>query len=400
MMSSDAFELSVAEIAAAYGLVGNETKPRDSSRLSQKQLTFELEKRGIKPRGFYLDDVRTLQASFNQEFDELITKRNTEEIALKEQREQEANSLKQKKLSEQEQREEDEAISANDRISFWMDLVHKNSAPQSAVLKVDNVLARACLKALWDNTSVGMLDLSQNELTDDIAPHIQDMIERNKGLVSVLLDRNKFKANTLAAISEGLKRNDTLKLISLSDNNISGNRRDYSGVRAFGECLKFNRTLKTINLCRCNLGSEGGKTIADAFENNTTTLIFEITGNNCDVNDLKRIGDKLQDNKKQYAIQVLAKKESIKRELELEKEEAEQKAKELKAIEDEEWLAEEKTKREEARAKAQARKQRQLREEVQAREDAEKRRQDEEKRKLAEASSKKKKGKGKKGKKK
>ena len=138
---------------------------RKADQLSQNELSVELERRDLKPTGFWSDDAKKLQVEFDKEFEkersEVDEKREEARIARKEEW---AKQLE-RQAEEQALREEEEAIVDSPKMSFWADLIKANKTPPAATLELNDVLCRAISKLIMDNRSLTSLDLSRNALT-------------------------------------------------------------------------------------------------------------------------------------------------------------------------------------------------------------------------------------------
>ncbi|KAF8954506.1 hypothetical protein BGZ46_002890 [Entomortierella lignicola] len=77
------------------------------------------------------------------------------------------------------------------------------------------------------------------------------------------------------AITAALKHNNILKTIDLSKSNIRS-----EGGKTIAEALKSNATLTTINLSDNEIGSEGGKAIGEALKSKAKGEVatLELTG--------------------------------------------------------------------------------------------------------------------------
>lgn len=141
---------------------------------------------------------------------------------------------------ENQRREEQDAVTGDTRVSFWMNLIMTDRTPPEMAWRVPPVAVRALVKALPSNTSLVALDLCNCELKDDVGEALGRMLATNTTLRRLDLDNNSLGPKSLSAIADGLARNPRSALISLSleRNPLTGEPagKDFSGLRAF--CLK------------------------------------------------------------------------------------------------------------------------------------------------------------------
>lgn len=106
-------------------------------------------------------------------------------------------------------------------------------------------------------------------------------LERNTTLSDLNLSsclRNLFSEDRMkvwAAIGNMLKVNTTLKVLNLSNNNVSGAQE----AQALAKGLEKNIALEELRLSGTNLKSEGAQALAQALENNTALKEMALQGN-------------------------------------------------------------------------------------------------------------------------
>ena len=77
------------------------------------------------------------------------------------------------RLNERDKREEDEAVSADKRVAFWIDLLGHDATPPDMILRVDPVAFRAFVKAMLPrNSSLRSLDACGSKLHDDVGVQV------------------------------------------------------------------------------------------------------------------------------------------------------------------------------------------------------------------------------------
>jgi Ca2+-binding EF-hand superfamily protein len=138
--------------------------------------------------------------------------------------------------------------------------------------KIDS--AGACqLMCIWKVAhSLTTLDLSNN-LMDGSAGHgIQRMLEVYPNLQKLILANNMLGYGIIA-VAKGLMSNEGLTQLDLENNQVRSDE-----VTKLAEALKHNRTLKVLNLKKCNISVQGLEELCDLFSSchhSITNFIFE-----------------------------------------------------------------------------------------------------------------------------
>lgn len=162
----------------------------------------------------------------------------------------------------------------------------------------------ALMEPLWSNTTLQFLDLSQNNLGEESARNIADMLMTNVGLNELVLDRllsmpkdklakkisKTFKANStltrlsmqncnieatgLLSIATGLNGNHSLVHLNLSDNPI-----DDSAITGFFKTLNPNHTLESLSFDNCKFGDGAVKAIVAWLKVATKLRYLSLYGN-------------------------------------------------------------------------------------------------------------------------
>ncbi len=105
----------------------------------------------------------------------------------------------------------------------------------------------------------------------------------------------------MKSIGEMLLKNRTLKVLNLEMNDLTSNGKDNSGIKSLAEALRHNVVLTSLTLNSCGLGAHCSAMIADAMEDNHTLILLDIEGNpDMNIYDVRRIQDKLAENRKVY----------------------------------------------------------------------------------------------------
>jgi hypothetical protein len=289
--------------------------PVDVQSLSSADLYYELDKRGIKSSGFQDSDRETLQKIFNEEFQANLEVEKARRKEAKRRAQLQAGLQKRRMLMETTLQEEQDSLATNHQLSIQLELIRENSVGHTLRLDVGSVISRVLAKAMWANDTVTSLDLSSNELNDHAGAYLARILKRNNVLKKIELEDNLFGTRTATAFGESLKINTSLTYLSLDSNplvqyipptllheEMETKIADVSGIKAFSEALKVNKTIVSINLWRTGLSAPAGKLLADAMQFNDKLLFFEVGGNLVDAKDTKRLATKLTENLENYEM--------------------------------------------------------------------------------------------------
>ncbi len=143
---------------------------------------------------------------------------------------------------------------------------------------IGNQSGKLIIEALKMNSTLTILDLSGTSVDTKIRKEIRIRLERNalqmiktKGRFQTTVKFNALKLTNadIESIGEGLKTNNTLETLELSNNNITD-------VQSIGEGLKTNNTLQYLSLSNNNITDDSGiQSIIDGLKtNNTLKTLF------------------------------------------------------------------------------------------------------------------------------
>jgi Ran GTPase-activating protein (RanGAP) involved in mRNA processing and transport len=133
--------------------------------------------------------------------------------------------------------------------------------------------------ALYDNTSIKVLDMSKNDLFDtESASILRDILRRNKTMTSIDLSMNRFGQTNGAVecIADGLGSNSTLLKINLSSCSLR-----HGGVFTLGQSLRsHNTTLQKLSLGTNSITSTGVGLLLEAMEESCNITDLDLQSNN------------------------------------------------------------------------------------------------------------------------
>jgi Ran GTPase-activating protein (RanGAP) involved in mRNA processing and transport len=165
--------------------------------------------------------------------------------------------------------------------------------------------------ALYQNTSIKMLDISENHLNDtESAEILRDILRSNKTMTTLDLYGNTFGYSTGAVdcFADGLGSNSTLLKIDLSncalgDGGVStlaqtlGSRNTTlqkltientitsTGVGALLEAMEQSHHITELGLQMNPIGNEGASRLARAMKNNALPNLTRLSLHNCGIHD-------------------------------------------------------------------------------------------------------------------
>ncbi|CAF0898511.1 unnamed protein product [Rotaria sordida] len=130
------------------------------------------------------------------------------------------------------------------------------------------------LCAIESNSTILCLSLDWNQLGDDGASLMADLLQSNTTLRSVYLNANRISAIGARELADMLHVNTTLTHLELTSNSIGD-----SGVIAIARALQENRTLQALNLSQTDMTLDGVQQLANMLELNTTLKVLRIKHN-------------------------------------------------------------------------------------------------------------------------
>jgi len=130
------------------------------------------------------------------------------------------------------------------------------------------------LNALSFNKTVKILDLKGNNLRASGAELIGKLLKRTT-LVELFLEWNSLGMwdSGIAAIAEGLALNQTLRVLDLSNNQIS-----HEGGTEIAGALKRNKQLRVLDMRWNNIGVAGGRAFLNSLSHNKYVVSLELAG--------------------------------------------------------------------------------------------------------------------------
>lgn len=260
--------------------------------------------RGIQPKGFYNDDAARLQDEFNREHVAERAARLQQRLQLAAKSYLRETVHRRRLERERELREEVNAVAQSPQLDVWLELLalppdssSTTVRPSHATLRLTGVGTRVLCKPLAFNHSLHSLTLSRNGLDDMAGQCLANMLRRNTSLRRLELESNGLGPVTARALADALTVNASLQFLSLESNPLTDDEKDFSGVAALGRMLASNAALRTLNLWRTRLGTDGGRQLGLGLERNTALVCLDIGNNRIAAGDAVLIDQRLRRNR-------------------------------------------------------------------------------------------------------
>ena len=146
------------------------------------------------------------------------------------------------------------------------------------------------------SVNVRKLDISHNNISDYEARAISECLKRNNTICELDISSNTLNNEGIIAISEAISVNRTLHKINIADNNIPDN-----GTEAISSCLISNKTLLELDMSKNLISKEGVMRIVKACTINRTLHKLVCTHNNLSESGLAAINEYIR---KKNAVQI------------------------------------------------------------------------------------------------
>ena len=134
------------------------------------------------------------------------------------------------------------------------------------ITHISEVGAVVLAEVLCHNSSLKMLDLSNNSIRDAGALALAQALHHNAILKMLFLSNNGISDNGAVALAQALHHNSTLKRLNLSNNSTSSD----VGAVAIAQALHHNRSLEWLNLSNNSISNVGAVALAQALHRNYT----------------------------------------------------------------------------------------------------------------------------------
>ena len=143
------------------------------------------------------------------------------------------------------------------------------------------------------------MNLDGNQIHDDGAKALGDMLVHNKIIVTLSLAYNRIEKDGSKALAEALQRNCTLRTLCLKANPLGP-----GGLESFGTMLRLNDTLNSLNVSYAqvlkNNGVEGLFELCRALRVNRTLSSLDLSGNDFGEPDMRKVSSEAKRARKKW----------------------------------------------------------------------------------------------------
>jgi predicted HicB family RNase H-like nuclease len=217
---------------------------QDAYSRSLTDLISELERRSLPVKGFFSDDVKVLQAAFDKEHEAYIETKKKELIDSKLGEAQAFAERQKEELIKASIGEEADEISRNRRIAAWFQLILNGSSPlHCRIDELTDVSVRSLSKALWNDTRLVSLDVSNMQLCDNSGAYLARVLQNNNSIQKLELAGNQFASKCCAQLALSLSANDQTNLgfLGLDSNPLATGDNGKECVMQLAEAIGKNR---------------------------------------------------------------------------------------------------------------------------------------------------------------
>ena len=154
-------------------------------------------------------------------------------------------------------------------------VIKNNSYLQQLGLENNNLgpSATVILQALKENSQLKVLNLNSNNMTGQVAEDLANVIKNNSGLEELHLYKNDLKSSA-TVILQALKENYQLKVLTLNNNNMTG-----QVAEDLANAIKNNTSLEKLYLSQNDLRSSA-TVILQALKENSQLKRLHLNNNN------------------------------------------------------------------------------------------------------------------------
>lgn len=138
------------------------------------------------------------------------------------------------------------------------DFIHKNNSLISFNLANNElVLLGSISSALAENSKLEQLDLGNNALSDNEIITLCASLGKRKTLISLNISCNELTNEIIPSITNLIKNNLVIKLF------LNGNCLDKTGIKSLGEAISEASTIRAFDISANNIGDDGIKDLVD-----------------------------------------------------------------------------------------------------------------------------------------
>jgi hypothetical protein len=150
-------------------------------------------------------------------------------------------------------------------------------------IQLDATAISVLCEALCENTTCMRLDLSYRNLCDEDISPVEIMLACNHSIQSLHMDRNRLGPGSLRTISGCIKPDSSLRVLSLSLNDLTCHGTHVEPFLSFCDSLSANTTLRSLDLSYCGISHSCLTALLRALRHNLQITWISVVGN--EVND-------------------------------------------------------------------------------------------------------------------
>ena len=152
----------------------------------------------------------------------------------------------------------------------------QNITLSSLNLANNNIQSRGC-KRLFNalvHTHLSSLNISSNQIRDDVAPEFINYISKNKYIKSINLASNQLTKAFTKSIAQGFASQSHLSELILAHNPLCG-----VGVEELGHALAINKYINRLDLSMCQIDFVGFQSFCSKLQNNQSITYISLSNN-------------------------------------------------------------------------------------------------------------------------
>ena len=156
--------------------------------------------------------------------------------------------------------------------------LQRNETPRDLTcsgIELGTTRVRILATNIVPNTSMMCLSMCRKLIEDEVGCDLARMLLINKSIRKLELEGNKLGPKTARELASVLRISKTLKFLDLDNNMLTTDSDDTTGLLAFIEALKVNKTLLSLNVANNRLDENIGRAFMEALEVNHTLIDFE-----------------------------------------------------------------------------------------------------------------------------
>ena len=153
-------------------------------------------------------------------------------------------------------------------------------------LKISSILI---LQALKENSKLKVLDLNDNNMTEETAEDLASVIKNNSNLQQLYLANNNLKTSSILLL-QALKGNSKLKVLDLNDNNMTG-----EAAEDLASVIKNSFNLKRLYLANNDLKTSS-VLVLQALKEISKLTVLNLNGNNMTVKAAEDLASVIKNN--------------------------------------------------------------------------------------------------------